>query len=35
LIDTSNGFEDTRRQTVKVYEKLRKLVSGGEEEVLE
>jgi dephospho-CoA kinase len=35
LIDTSNGFEDARRQTVKVYEKLRKLVSGGEQEVLE
>lgn len=35
LIDTSNGFEDTRRQTVKVYEKLRKLVSGTEQEVLE
>jgi dephospho-CoA kinase len=35
LIDTSNGFEDTRRQTIKVYEKLRKLVSGTEEEVLE
>jgi dephospho-CoA kinase len=35
LIDTSNGFEDTRRQTVKVYENLRKLVSGGEQEVLE
>lgn len=35
LIDTSNGFEDARRQTIKVYEKLRKLVSGGEQEVLE
>jgi dephospho-CoA kinase len=35
LIDTSDGFEDTRRQIVKVYEKLRKLVSGGEKEVLE
>lgn len=30
LIDTSNGFEDTRRQTVEVYEKLRQLVSGSE-----
>lgn len=30
LIDTSEGFEDTRRQTVEVYEKLRHLVSGGE-----
>jgi dephospho-CoA kinase len=35
LIDTSNGFEDTRRQTIKVYEKLHKLVSGAEQEVLE
>ena len=35
LIDTSNGFEDTRRQTVKVYEKLRELVSSKEQEVLE
>jgi dephospho-CoA kinase len=35
LIDTSDGFEDTRRQTVNVYEKLRKLVSGREQEVLE
>jgi dephospho-CoA kinase len=35
LIDTSNGFEDARRQTVKVYEKLRELVSSGEQEVLE
>jgi dephospho-CoA kinase len=35
LIDTSNGFEDARRQTIKVYEKLRELVSGREQEVLE
>jgi dephospho-CoA kinase len=35
LIDTSKGFEDARQQTVKVYEKLRKLVSGTEQEVLE
>jgi dephospho-CoA kinase len=35
LIDTSNGLEDTRRQTIKVYEKLRGLMSGGEQEVLE
>ena len=35
LIDTTNGFEDTRRQTVKVYEKLRELVSSREQEVLE
>lgn len=30
LIDTSNGFEDTRQQTRKVYEKLRELVRGEE-----
>ena len=35
LIDTSGGFEDTRRQTVKVYEKLGKLVSSNGQEVLE
>jgi dephospho-CoA kinase len=35
LIDTSDGFEDTRRQTVKIYEKLRELVSRSEQEVLE
>jgi len=35
LIDTSNGFEDTRRQTVEVYQHLRELVRGKEREVLE
>lgn len=35
LIDTSNGFEDTRRQTVQVYEKLCAMVSREQREVLE
>ncbi|MDT5123353.1 MAG: dephospho-CoA kinase [Acidobacteriota bacterium] len=35
LIDTSNGFADTRRQTVEVYQRLRELMHGGEQEVLE
>ena len=35
LIDTSDGFADTRRQTVEVYERLRELMHGKEREVLE
>ncbi|MDT5060167.1 MAG: dephospho-CoA kinase [Acidobacteriota bacterium] len=35
LIDTSNGFDDARGQTLKVYEKLREFVSSREQEVLE
>jgi dephospho-CoA kinase len=35
LIDTSDGFADTRRQTVEVYERLRELMHGGGREVLE
>jgi len=35
LIDTSYGFDDTRRQTIEVHEKLRELVSAGEQEVVE
>lgn len=35
LIDTSSGFEDTRRQTLEVYEKLRDAVSATYKEVVE
>jgi dephospho-CoA kinase len=35
LIDTSDGFEDARRQTLEIYRKLRELVSGDGQEVLE
>jgi dephospho-CoA kinase len=34
LIDTSNGFDDTRRQTKEVYKKLREIVSAKEREVI-
>jgi len=34
LIDTSNGFDDTRRQTEEVYKKLREIVSAEEREVI-
>jgi|SRR5947209_7424495 len=34
LIDTSNGFDDTRHQTEEVYEKLREIVSAKEREVI-
>lgn len=34
LIDTSNGFDDTRRQVEEVYKKLREIVSAREREVI-
>lgn len=34
LIDTSEGFDDTRRQTAEVYRKLREIVSFDEKEVV-
>lgn len=35
LIDTSEGFDDTRRQTLEIYRKLSELVSNPKQEVLE
>lgn len=32
LIDTSNGFEDTRRQTIEIYERLKLIKTGKENE---
>jgi hypothetical protein len=34
LIDTSEGFDDTRHQTAEVYRKLREIVSFDEKEVV-
>lgn len=34
LIDTSDGFDDTRHQTEEIYEKLREIVSAREREVI-
>nr|MDQ3819171.1 dephospho-CoA kinase [Acidobacteriota bacterium] len=34
LIDTSNGFDDTRRQTEEVYKKLREILSAADGEVI-